>query len=179
MDEISYNGSHGTSMHQYESIKTSSFRVADGRGGKGIYFWKESRLYLELAKAWFEHGKNSGYYKNEQDAEGVVILATLKVKNIEFLDLEEQEFKDRIFDVSVQMGIDLNDKCKLSRLNNVVIKRFEKMSGRNIKMYTVRVAPPRFCKLRYPIAALGAPVCCVARTPDIITIVSCSPCNEV
>lgn len=179
MDEISYNGSHGTSMSRCESIKTTSFRVSAGRGGTGVYFWKESRLYLQLAKAWFEHEKNRGSYKNEHGTQGVVIVAALKVKNIEFLDLEEQEFKDMIVDVSIQMGIDLNNTDKLARLNDVVVKRFEKKSGHTIKMYTVRVAPPKFCTFKYPIRALGAPVCCVARTSDIITIVSCHPCNEV
>lgn len=38
-----------------------------------------------------------------------------------------------------------------------------------IKMFIVRVAKPKTFK-DYPIVTLGAPMCCVARTDDCVTI---------
>lgn len=179
MDEICYSGSHGTSMTHYTSILKSGFRASHGRGGTGIYFWLKSRAYLKLARAWFEHKKNGGHYRHESNPKCVIIIATLKASSLEFIDLEEQEFKDMIYDVSEEMRIDINDIKIIAKLHDAVINKFEQRSGFAIKMYTVRVAPPKNCTYVYPIATLGAPVCCIARAPEIITIESTQNCDQV
>lgn len=177
MGEICYNGSHGTSLKRYRKILDSGFSLGSGRAGSGIYFWVESPLYLELAKAWFRYAKSKGEYNPEIDPECIVIIAEVKASGTEYLDLEDIKFKNLIYELGLEQNVDFDNVRDVARLYNLFISRMEQAAGCRIKMLTVRVAPPPDYK--YPIKVIGAPLCCVARTQDCVTVKDYKSCKEV
>lgn len=177
MGEICYTGSHGTSLNRYRKILGSGFSLGSGRAGNGIYFWVESYLYLELAKAWFKYKNATGEYNDERKPECVVLIAEIKTNDTEYLDLEDMNFKNYIYQLGLEQKIDFYNAKDVARLHNLFITKMEQKLGHLIKMLTIRVAPPRDYK--YPIMAIGAPLCCVARTQDCVTVKDYKSCKEV
>jgi len=178
MSEICYNGSHGTSLVRCNEIKKTGFKLSSdrpGRAGKGVYFWVKGTLYLRLAKEWFIDGKNKGVYK-ESNPECAIIIANLKAQLIEYLDLENAGFKERIFNLGDKKGINFNNPFEIAKLYNLFISKLEEELKTTIKIFTIRAAPPEGSS--YPIKAIGAPLCCVARTLDSITIECVKSCDE-
>ena len=179
MSEICYNGSHGTSLTLYNKIKKTGFRLSSdrvGRAGKGIYFWAEGPLYLRLAKEWFIDRKKKGIYE-ESNPECAIVIATLKVQSTEYIDFEDVTLKGEIYALGIEKGLNLDNALAIAKLYNLFINKLEERLKTTIKIFTIRAAPPEGSS--YPIKAIGAPLCCVARTLNSITINRVRLCDGV
>lgn len=173
MAEIIYTGSHGTSHALCNRIITDGFSLGSGRAGNGVYFWVKSALYIQLARDWFQFRKRGNAYQ-ETKPECALILADIKTDDKEYIDFEDVKIKDQVYNLGMHHQINMDDESAIENLYNLYILRIEKRLGYKIKMLTVRVAPPGGSN--YPLKAIGAPLCCVARTVDCIKIMNHERC---
>ena len=176
MSEICYNGSHGTSLNLSGEIVKLGFKLGDGRAGNGVYFWVEGPLYLQLAKEWFIDRRNKHRYK-ELNPECAIIIVSLKAQPVEYVDFEDVGLKGQIYNMGIQQGINLGNDREIAKLYNLFISILEEELKTMIKIFTIRAAPPEGSS--YPMKAIGAPLCCVARTLNSITINDVRSCGGV
>lgn len=167
MDEVCYTGSHGTSVLTSETIKNSGFNLGPGRAGTGVYFWAEGIQYIELAKEWFTYRKKNNFIR-EPDPICAVIIAELKVQSTEYLNCEDTHFQTKIYELSVRLNINPKNNRQISNLYDRYLTELEESLGCTIKMLTIKAAPPP--ESNYPVQLIGVPLCCVARSVDIIKI---------
>ncbi|KJR43275.1 hypothetical protein MCHI_000833 [Candidatus Magnetoovum chiemensis] len=167
MAEVCYIGSHGTSRSKYNAICREGFKLGSGRAGKGVYFWIENPLYLELAIDWC---------KFRGISDGVIIIAEIKAEDTEYLDLEDIEYSNKILTICLEKRLNVKDNNVLEQLYNSYVEEIERELGINIKILTKKLAAPPHSK--YPMQ-MGAPLCCVVRDIGCIFIKYCISCEEV
>lgn len=162
MEEIVFFGTHGTHRDNVSSIQQKGFENNPGMAGTGIYFWanEDGDINVSLAKKWNED-------RNINPKDRRVIVAEIRVAVQEYMDLEK--LRSRIYELAVERKINLHDRKKLPEIFNTFIEREEKKQKRKIKVYTIKVPPPKSFG-NYPFWVLGAPLCCVARKRDCVRI---------
>ena len=159
-------GSHGTSSHRADQIKKEGFRVSTGRGGTGVYFWRKSAYYRELAIAWFKQEELEGRFSREPKSACAVIYVEMVVSPDQYLDLEDPDIKDKIDALSKQKNMNVNNSREIASLYDLFVGELEKELGAAIVVTIIRVAPPKNF-VEYPIRMLGAPLCFITRDPSV------------
>ncbi len=171
MNLKTYEGSHGTSKSRAEKITKQGFIPGLGRAGSGIYFWHKSRYFITLAKKWHYQCSNKHHYDNDENKSCVVIIVELQADEDAILDMENPDMKDRIAELAEVKQIPLKNRHKIAALHDLFIKRMESALKTTFAIILIRVAPPdRVYYPEYPIDIMGAPLCCVARNNDCVTI---------
>lgn len=172
-------GTHGTCGSHARDIQNHGFKKAEtGLAGSGIYFWAVYDVVLldyaiSLAKAWWKHKKDKGYYEKCDDNQCTVISANLKIKNGLFLDLESHEMKSRtiawINYTHSQVQQSARGKKALSKIYDLYISMLEeeaKMKA-DIVYVTVRT-PPSFDYPDIDFSIRGLPGCYVVKNKSCI-----------
>ncbi len=164
MEEL--EGSHGTSSHRAKLIEKKGFIASTGRGGTGIYFWRKSDYYRDLAVAWFKQQESEGTFLKEPKSLCAVIYVRMHVDSDQIIDLEDAEVKDEIDALSREKGIDMSDPREIASLYDYYVSEVENELGKRIVVTVARVAPPKNCP-EYPIIMLGAPLCFIVRDKNV------------
>ncbi len=159
-------GCHGTSAFRAHQIEKNGFKVSRGRGGTGIYFWRKSGYYRELAIAWFKQLEAQGTFRREPKVACAVIYVQIEVSNDQLLDLEDPDVKDQIETLSKQRHVDTSKDGEIAALYDLFVSELEKELGNSILVTIIRVAPPKNY-FGYPIKMLGAPICFIARDAHV------------
>lgn len=163
-------GSHATTLSRYRSIAAEGFRRSGGRGGSGVYFWAESKKYLDLARAWYDWRLAEGTtYAADERKECIIIIGVLTANRKQILNLEEQRFKDAIDTLAEKRGLDSDSIEDLTRLHDLFITSLERKWDVTFLIVRLRVAKPpdRFLK-GYSVMRLGSPESYIARDPSIV-----------
>lgn len=166
---MEFYGAHGTKHENRTSIIEHGFQSAFGRLGKGVYFWKEGKYALLLAKAHvraqpgFEVGK------------GLVFCCTIQIENEDdVFDGEDEDLKLRVVEWLEKSGLNTTDKRNISLAWDYMLTQYEILRERPILVLVGRVAHPPskgfVAGESYPVYVLGAPFCYVVRKNDIIQI---------
>jgi hypothetical protein len=152
-------------------VLVEGFSLGAGRRGRGVYFWRKSRKWMELARGWYRRKYSEGEYEGDPNPLGVVILAVARVPENGYLDLSDQDAKDGIDEIADRIGIDKNDQRQIAATYERFIEEVEREIGNRIEIFEVEVAPPGpdFCP-DYSIQLSGAPRCYVVRNPRAIHI---------
>lgn len=161
-------GSHGTTESRYMAITHRGFQLTQGRAGKGVYLWRQSRHYTRLAVCWYKQQRKRGVYDQDSNPAGVVIIAVVNLDEDEYLDLEDPATKDAIAELAERRGINAFDANEIAGLHDLFISRMEQKLGKAFAVISVRVAPPQNCD--YSIRLLGAPVTYIVRDPARIKL---------
>lgn len=167
-------GLHGTSKRKAEIIRASSFRSGEGRIGRAIYFWRDSPLAKHLAEGWFNSLKARRVYQKDpldQYPECAVICVDIRCDDLEYLNLETSDIKDRLMDLAQRKGVDISNDAVCVALYSMLVEGMEQELHTKIKVMEVRVAPPedRFVP-QYQIKLFGAPLSYVVRDKSCIII---------
>jgi hypothetical protein len=165
-----FEGAHGTTLNKYAEIKKTGFFRYSGLAGYGIYFWIGIHC-ISLAKEWCICNKKI------KMSDCVVIIANIKVDDVNYLDLETLEMKDSIYRLIIKLKLDINDKDKKAKLYDSFIKDIEKMINNEIHVYQIRLPAPK--KSTYPYEIIGTPFCCVVRNNKCIFNIRQIKCLEV
>ena len=172
MSMITIKGSHGTTASRVDNIRKSGWNYSRGRGGTGVYFWKECEHYIQLAEGWYKYVCATKKYNGDKDLSCKIIIARLEAEEAEVLDFDNhRELKIYVYEIAKKYKIDYSDKRKLSALYDLFITELEKKKTVKYKIVTLEVAPPpkEHCPW-YPIVILGPPICCAVRDKNCITI---------
>jgi hypothetical protein len=102
---MTYTGTHGTSVHRASIIERDGFTGRAGRGGTGVYLWRQSEYAFELAAAWYRFRNAKDEYHDEPEQGGVVLIADVLASEDEHMDLEAAEVKDRVAELAIAVGI--------------------------------------------------------------------------
>lgn len=171
---VEYDASHGTSKKRADQINTNGFKIKDGHGryGSGIYFWRKSHHYINLAVGWFEYSKSNGDYGDEKNPVCSVIIANLIAEKNEILDLENDLFKDRIAKLTEARKIKGKDFKKISSLVDSFVRIIQEEMRTSFKIVLKKASPPpqEFCPI-YPFWVLGWPDCCIVKDVNCIKII--------
>lgn len=165
-----FKGSHGTSKTRAIAIGTKGFEYGSGRVGKGIYFWKESELFIDLARHWWECQRKRGKYDKDHDTRCAIILVKVKARDSEVLDLETEYFKNMLIRLQSEKKIDINEPYMEEKIHSLFIEKLEKKFGVEYKIILCRVSPPADYKKWYPIGIAGAPIAIIVRNNDCLSI---------
>lgn len=167
-----YKGIHGTCRSISKSIENMGFTISRGRGGNGVYFWRDNQYSMMLAKCWYQQRLKEGRYLGESDMTYAGIRVQIDIPEDRFVDLELPEIKDRIGEITISKGIDSSVGSKeIAALIDYFISKVEEKIGNSILMIMLRVAPPKDCN-KYPFQVLGAPLSYVVRDSAVITILN-------
>jgi hypothetical protein len=172
---IDYHGSHGTTRSRSEVIQQKGFAVGrhPGRKGRGVYLWRKSRKWRELAIGWYRQAFSEGDIAGDRNAHGIVLFVKASVREDHFLDLCDPDLVDQLDELAERSGIDMNSHQGVVALYEKYVLETEAKLGHEVDMFETDIAPPKpfFCP-EYSIIALGAPKCYVVRSPRILTIVN-------
>jgi hypothetical protein len=170
---IAYEASHGTSQKRANQIRAGGFKIRRGhrRYGTGIYFWRKSYHYINLAIGWFKFSDSRSRYYDESSPICAVILVDLKANENEILDLENDLLKDRLAKLAEARKIEGNDWDKISSLVESFVQIIQGELRRNYKIVLKKASPPpaEYCP-EYPFWVLGWPDCCIVRDASCITL---------
>lgn len=179
-NQVTDTGYHGTSASKAESIKNFGFTVSSGKYGCGAYFWEDSIYANYLAQGWWAYCHNDlNAYQGDADKRCTVICVHLQTKESEFLDLENREVKAGFASLCSQRGIKFRcNQRKIAETVNLFVTRLERKLSIKIKILrTTTSPPPEQHVTRYPMFAIGGPVCLVVFDPACISIINTSfPC---
>jgi len=167
---VTHKGSHGTTKVIAEKIKKDGFKVSGGQFVSGAYFWLESYLYVELAIGWYKY-RLQRYKKDEASPECAVIIAELSCKDEEFIDLERQDFVDRLAKLAESMATPQNNDREIFALYAYAINELERIGKISFKLFLLKTPPPdeAYCP-RYKRRIFGYPTCVIARSNKNISI---------
>ena len=163
-------GVHGTTESRAKAIKKEGFKISTkGRAGKGIYFWTGYKA-RDLGICWHRQCLANKRYEGDQSKRCALIWVILNIEPENFLDLENNQIRERLHELIDKRGI--NDPKKLPSLYDWFIKIMEAHIRYKIKVFQVRLAPPSNCP-EYDIKIYGAPDCLVVRDASCIKINKC------
>lgn len=164
-------GTHGTCISCAESIEHSGFKMSTGRGGIGVYFWRDSKLAADLARGWYEFYFSKGKYREFKNSKCAILYVTLNAAEDEILDLEDPEIKDQLYELMEKLDILPHPKDEeIATAHDLFVRELEKTINKNIKILELRVGLPKDYFTFYELKALGAPICYIARDSAIIAI---------
>jgi hypothetical protein len=163
-------GSHGTTATRAEGIKKCNFTSRGGRGGDGVYFWRENDYSSVLAKGWYEYLLNDQQYVNDLNKSFEEIKVMITVEEDNYIDLETDEMKDELAKMAKNKNLvkKLNED-EICAFFNYIIERLEKKCSTKFLVWKLRLNPPRNC-VEYPFYVLGNPLCYVVNDNCLITI---------
>ena len=164
-------GSHGTTTSRADSIRRFGWLWGKGRGGAGIYFWKECKYYIILAVGWYKQCLAEGRYAKDSDSRCSIIIAELCAQDTETLDLDNRTLKERIHELAKKQGVDTFNTIEISGIYDLFVSELEKEMKVKYKIMTIEVASPKrqYCP-EYSTLTLGFPICCIARDAKCINI---------
>jgi len=164
-------GHHATTESRAEIIKKQGFKPGIGRAGEGVYFWYKNKYSEILAECWYYNQLAEGSYKNDSNRTYYLLSGEFESKDEEFLNLEDDELKVALTDLAEEKGIDpAKDFKKLPGIYGLLYDEIEKIRGTKLLIIMVRVAIPKPCT-KYPISAMGAPLCYIIRDSRLINLV--------
>lgn len=168
---VTFEGSHGTTKARAEEIGKKGFDVSGGRFVSGAYFWIKSHLFVELAIGWYKRELSKYQSAGEPSPKCAVIIADLNCEDNEFIDLDRQDFKDRLAKLSEIRATNQNSERAIYALYAYVIKELESIGKISFKILLLKVPPPKevFCP-RYKLKILGFPTSVIARSNENILI---------
>ena len=144
--------------------------TSDGRVGPGIYFWMEGAYDRILAIGWYKQSLAENRYKDDKSVDCVLIYVTLTAEDNEVLDLENRTISEKLGKLSLEKKVKPNERNKQKYLLGFFISELEKEMKIKFKIVLVKVAAPKEQYCEYPMRFMGAPLCCVARNNDCITM---------
>ena len=172
LEMMTLRGSHGTCVSKADRAIRNGFHGRRGRGGTGVYLWKDSKLSLELAKRWYYLRKGEGAYDSEDNQSGIILLLSISVHEREHVDFEDTQWKDELFEVAQAQGFP-TDKAGYSHygaLYDFYLSELEKEVGYTIAVVELRVAWPKDTYPEYPVGLMGAPVSYIVRVPSRLDV---------
>lgn len=174
-----FQGTHGTSATNAQAIAETQFQLASGRAGTGVYFWLDEEFSEVLAIGWYKYLKSIGRFKSDRNPECAIVIAEIQADESDILDFEDSSIKRQILKLAQKRKIDFYNTKALAALSNLFISQLEGKLKVTFKIIILKVAPPPkdFCR-KYPITIIGAPLCCVARSTECITIKDIITCKE-
>lgn len=168
--DITLQGTHGTSASRAKSIETHGFKKGKGRLGKGVYFWSFSPYAEYLAKSWWEFFSSQGRYNADGNKKCAIIWAQFRIKEDEFLDLDDKEIKNSLAELcrKEKIGCSIENR-ELAATIVCFVSKIEEKLGQKFKILesTISTPPKDFVK-EYPLSVLGAPSCYVIFDPACI-----------
>jgi hypothetical protein len=170
MSMATYKGIHGTSLSRSQKIREKGFLTSVGRVGPGIYFWMDGAYARTLAIGWYRQSLAENRYKDDKSVECVLIYVTLAAEDNEVLDLENRTISEKLGKLSLEKKVKPNERNKQKYLVGFFISELEKEMNIKFKIVLVKVAAPKEQYCDYPTRFMGAPLCCVARNSDCITV---------
>jgi hypothetical protein len=171
---VEFHGSHGTTISSWEAIsRTRRFEIGKGgRRGPGIYFWRRSRRWKELAERWYHQARAQGRYADQHDVRGCVIYVVARTDESRFLDLCDPEAVDAIDALAAVSRIDLWNTKAAANTYVMYVRKVEEKLGHPIGAFEAEVSPPDRDYYPdgkgHPFLALGLPRCYVVLDPAII-----------
>ncbi len=168
---IRIRGSHGTTASRASKILQGEWKVGErgGRGGKGIYFWKECLHYIILAKGWYKQSLEEGRYYSDSNKECRVILSELEADEDQVLDLDDRDIRKKIYQLAMTQQLPFTTTRELSLVYDLFVEKLESKTGINFKLLIMEVPSPKeeYCP-EYPRRILGLPLCCLVRDASCI-----------
>lgn len=171
MDNVSFTGSHGTSVTNAETISKNGFVTRSGIRGRGAYFWDkiDSSTHHILSKGWHAQCYERNKYSGQKNQACAIIEATITCKKNEYLDLESRTVITPIREIVSRLTNMSTEVSKISEAYDKAIQAIETENNTKAKVLTARVTGPKeeYCK-NYNYVAYGNPYCVIARERDII-----------
>ena len=140
-----YRGSHSTSFDRARKIQSCGFSITRGscsRKGTGIYFWAESRRYIQLASAWYTQKLKRGDFDTDKDLRGMVIIAVVEATEDGYLDLEDQQTIDALDEFIEKKRIDVSTWKNISEAIDLFVETAEEEIGISIVLVGICISPP-------------------------------------
>lgn len=170
---VTYEASHGTSKKRADQIHANGFKIkhSSGRYGNGIYFWRKSHHYTNLAVGWFKFAKYKKRYHGESNPICTVIIVVLMAEEDEILDLEDDFFKDKLAKFAEAKGICGDNWDEISALVESFVQIIQKDLCIEFRIVLKKASPPpqKFCP-EYPFWVLGWPDCCIVKDVTCIEL---------
>ena len=163
-------GTHGTCLTCYFNIKAQGFKIKSGMTGKGAYFWRQCPYSDDFATGWYRYYLSLGKYRAAAKKEGVIIHVNLECKEDEYLDLEAAAVKDLVMALARKLGMKKQKKEEIAEIYDLVVSQLEAANKISYKLLQARVGLPQCKWFDFYDMKLGAPICFIARTNDIIKI---------
>ena len=137
---IQIEGSHGTTRARASKISSDGFKVGSGRRGQGLYLWKKSYFYRELAIAWWHQKLDENRYNGDNDIRCSVIYVLVDLEKNELLNIND-ELQDKLYRLIKEKNIK-NDNRKAAALYDLFIKKLENLQQCPFKVVEMRVSSP-------------------------------------
>jgi hypothetical protein len=169
---VTYEGSHGTTKERAKNILSFGFRIrgARHRYGAGVYFWKKSHHYINLAIGWHKYAEKTGLYRYDKNTSCTVIIADLVAEENEVLDLEDALLKDKIAKLAEEKNINEDWKA-ISSLVEAFVQLIQAELKIKYKIVLKKATPPpKDCCPKYPYNLLGWPDCCIVKDVTCIEL---------
>lgn len=173
-------GTHGTSQSKANSIQKNGFNISPGgRRGSGAYFWAcsdDPSYAIALAKQWWAYSHKNNKYKNDEDSQCSVILATIEAEEEFILNFEDQFVRDSFVSFSTVYfeNVEGTKNEKISKIYDMFIADLEKKVDTRIKLVCVKLQPPNGFKNErlgfLPLDITGHPLCYVVKDESCINI---------
>lgn len=162
---INREGSHGTSVTKAGKIFSIGFDEGDGLRGTGVYFWKKSKYYLQLAESWYKQSKEKGRYSGDFDSNLQIIICDFEVPNESFIDFNDDEFAEKIDDLVEKKGLRHSmNKKQFCALYDYFVTEYEKEANCKVMLTEAKVsAPDVMYRPYYNVNVLGLPKCLILR----------------
>jgi hypothetical protein len=114
-----------------------------------------------------------GAYRGDAKLTCDVISASIRVQDIEFINLESDDSKDKIGELAEKLKLqNSRNPNEFKKVYNAILTLVEKETRVKLKLIEVKVATPGLEYCTYYPVMLGLPLCLVVREANAITIAS-------